>query len=199
MPAGARWLVHALGLRPNPLRRRLDRVVAAAVLGMLVVAVSVVPMVALSWGTAAYEADRHAAERAAATRYRVDAVVIEEPTTVVLAVNPEVSSTTHRAPVQWTGTDGAPRAANVEVPPGTTVGSRIPLWIDDADRVTTAPLSEGQVRTSAVALAFGVFLTGEALCAAGIAGVLAAANARADRAWHREWEIVEPKWTRHGG
>ncbi|QIZ38675.1 hypothetical protein FDZ84_34390 [Saccharopolyspora sp. ASAGF58] len=193
---GASWLSHALSPRPNPLRRRLDRVQALLVLGLLIAALTVVPMVAITWGRATYEANQHAAAVAAATRHEVDAVVIGEPTEQVLAANPDFQVTSHRAEVRWAGADGAPRAETVEVPPGSKVGSKIPLWLDAAERVTTAPPSASQVRASAVGFAFGIIFVGEALCFVLIVCVRAMADVRAERAWHREWEIVGPKWTR---
>ncbi|MBB5159702.1 Rv1733c family protein [Saccharopolyspora phatthalungensis] len=198
VPAGAGWLIHALGLTANPLRRRLDRVAAAAVLGVLIMALTAVPLVAIAWGNAAYQAGQRAAAVAAATRHTVDAVVTGQPTTQVLAVSPDAQVTSHRAEVRWTGADGAPRVETVEVPPGSVVGSKMPLWVDTSERIVAAPPGESQARGSAFGVAFGAILAGEALCVVLIAGVLAIANGCAERAWHREWEIIEPKWTRQG-
>ncbi|WP_444420564.1 Rv1733c family protein [Saccharopolyspora indica] len=195
LSAEACWLGQTLGLKPNPLRRRRDRIEAVVLLALLVVALAVVPLGALAWGTASYEADA----RAAATtpvRHQVEAVVIAEPRTEVVGVNSDFQVTRHRAEARWPGADGVPQVQTIDVGPGSEVGSTIAVWIDDAGRLAEAPRSETQLRAAAVGGAVGVAMTGEAVCAALIACVRTAANARAGRAWKREWEIVGPQWTR---
>jgi hypothetical protein len=70
------------------------------------------------------------------------------------------------------------------------------LWVDTSERVTAAPLSESQVRTSAVGFAVGIIFMAETMCVVLIVCVREIAGVCAERAWHREWEIIGPKWTR---
>ncbi|WP_406690227.1 hypothetical protein REH65_30605 [Saccharopolyspora sp. ID03-671] len=77
--AGISWLVHALGVRRNPVRRRVDRLVGVALFGLLVAALTVVPVLALSAGKAEYAAQRREAAVMASSRRVVDAVVLSDP------------------------------------------------------------------------------------------------------------------------
>ncbi|KAA5825487.1 hypothetical protein F1721_33200 [Saccharopolyspora hirsuta] len=193
LSAEARWFGQALGRKPNPLRRCRDRLTAVLILGLVVAAVTAVPLGALAWGRAAYESDVLA--EAGTARHPVEAVVIAEPRREVVGVNPDFLVTRYRAEARWTGADGAPRVQMIDVETGAAVGSAIAVWVDDAERLAAAPRSEGQLRASAAGATAGALFTGEALCAALIACVRAAAGARAGRAWGREWEVVGPQWT----
>ncbi|RRO14087.1 hypothetical protein EIL87_20215 [Saccharopolyspora rhizosphaerae] len=126
----------------------------------------------------------------------MEAVAVAPPTAQVVGITPDIQTTTHRADVRWGGVDGTPQNANVEVGRTTEMGGKVVVWVDDVDRVVAAPLTEGQLRASEVALIFWAIAMGEALCAALIACVHRIANVRAQGAWSREWEIVGPKWTR---
>ncbi|MEV4729970.1 hypothetical protein [Saccharopolyspora sp. NPDC049426] len=195
LSAGAHWLGQALRSTPNPLRRRLDRLTAILVLGLLLMALAV-PAGAIAWGEATYAANARAAAEAVETRRPVEAAVIAPPTTQVVGINPDIQTTTHRADVRWVGVDGTPRIGNVEVGRTTATGGKVVVWVDDADRVVAAPLTAGQLRASEIAFIFWLVTIGEALCAALMVWVHRVANARAQCAWSREWEIVGPKWTR---
>lgn len=193
--ASVSWLVHALGMRRNPLRRRVDRVLAVSVLGLLVVAVAVVPMVALSTGRAEYAAQRHEAAMIASEEHVVDAVVVTEP--VVGGAGPGEGARTH-ADVGWTGADGRPRAARAAVPATSHVGTRFPLWVDAGDHVAPIPPTEAASRASSAGTAFGVLVLGLLGCAALVKAVRVAADTWARRHWEQEWARVEPDWTRPG-
>lgn len=193
--AGALWLGRALTWTPNPLRRRLDRLTAVLALGVLVAALAV-PVGVVAWGEARYAADARAAIVAAETRHPVDAVVIAKPTVEVVGVHPDYQTTIRRADVRWSGVGGASRVENVEVGQAIDRGSKIVVWVDGADRIVAKPLTERQLRAAEVAFTFGLIALGEAMCAALMACLLAAAGARAQRAWGREWETVGPKWMR---
>lgn len=78
--AGAHWLGQALRSTPNPLRRRLDRLTAILVLGLLLMALAV-PAGAIAWGETTYAANARAAAEAVETRRPVEAAVIAPPTT----------------------------------------------------------------------------------------------------------------------
>ncbi|MGI8306549.1 Rv1733c family protein [Saccharopolyspora hattusasensis] len=191
--ADVRWLAHALGR--NPLRRGLDRVAAFAILVLLGAAVLMVPA-AIAAGNANYaEAAREAAV-AASTRRPVEAVVTSAPVVHVIS-GAEHESTSYSAEVSWTGTDGRAHVNVAAVPAKTVLGGKVRLWVDTADRITVAPPSEAQLRASAGAVAFEIVVAGELLCAGLIWCVRGIADACAERAWNREWEIVEPKWLEH--
>lgn len=193
--ASVSWLVHVLGMRRNPLRRRVDRVVAVSVLGLLVAAVVVVPLVALSAGRAEYAAQRREASMIANEEHVVDAVVLTEPE--VGGVGPGEGANT-RADVGWTGTDGRPRAARAEAPSTSHVGTRFPLWVDAGDHVAPVPPTEAASRASSAGTAFGVLVLGLLGCAALMEAARVASDTWARRRWGQEWARVEPDWTRPG-
>lgn len=191
--ADVRWLAHALGR--NPLRRRLDRVAAMAILALLAAAVLMVP-VAIAAGNANYAGGAREAAVAAATRRPVEALVMSPPAAHVIS-GAEHEATSYSAAVSWTGADGRARVETAAVPANTQLGGKVRLWVDRADRITVAPPTETQLRASAAAVGFEVMVAGQLLCAGLIWGVRAIADARAARAWNREWEIVEAKWLEH--
>lgn len=193
--AGISWLVHALGMRPNPVRRPVDRGVAVAFLGLLVAALTVVPALALSSGKAEYLAQRREAAAALSSHHVVDAVVFSTPEMVGSEPGGGVSV---RADVGWTGHDGHPRAERAEVPSSSRAGSRVPVWVDAAERVTSPPPTEVASRASATGTVAGVFALGLLGCGGLAKIVRAVADGWARRRWEWEWARVEPEWSRHG-
>ncbi|MDI2030473.1 hypothetical protein QFW96_17710 [Saccharopolyspora sp. TS4A08] len=193
--AGISWLVHALGVRRNPVRRRVDRLVGVALFGLLVAALTVVPVLALSAGKAEYAAQRREAAVMASSRHVVDAVVLTDPE---LVGSEPGGGASMRADVGWTGHDGLPRAERAELPTGSHLGSRFPLWVDAAGHVVPAPPAETTIRVSAAGAAVGVLGVGVLGCAALMKAVRSVADAWARRRWEWEWAQVEPQWSRPG-
>lgn len=193
--AGISWFVHALGMRRNPLRRRADRVVAVTLLGLLVAALTALPVLALSSGDAEFTALRREAAAMASREHLVDAVVLTGPE--VAGSGPGEGASTH-ADVGWTGLDAHPRVERAEVSAGSHVGSRFPMWVDAGDHVAPAPPTEAASRASAAASAVGVLALGLLGCAGLMKAVRALADAWARHRWEREWARVGPGWTRPG-
>ncbi len=109
--------------------------------------------------------------------------------------NREIQTLTWWSDVQWRGLYGLPHTDTVRVQPSTEVGSTVPVWVDSAEHVTQPPDSNAKVMAGAVTSAVFALVAWQALCAALIFVTRVATDALAERAWHREWEIVEPKWT----
>ncbi|RRO16941.1 hypothetical protein EIL87_11700 [Saccharopolyspora rhizosphaerae] len=193
--AGTSWLVHALGLGQNPVRRRVDRLVAVALLLVLVAGVIGAPVLAVSWGQAEYAAQQREAAVLASSQRVVDAVVLTDPDEVGSEAGGDVSS---RADVRWTSHSGLPRVERAEVPPGSDVGEHVPLWVDAADHAAPAPPSDTTIRASAVGTSIGVLALGLLACAGLMKAVRVAGDAWAQRRWAREWERVEQEWSDPG-
>ena len=193
--AGTSWLVHALGMRRNPMRRPVDFAVAVAMLGLLVAALTVVPLFALSSGKAEYAAQRREAAAAMSSLRVVDAVVLSAPE---LVGSEPGGGASVRADVRWTGHDGRPRAERAEVPSSSHVGSRVPVSVDGADRVAPTPPTEVTSSASATGTAVGVLVLGLLGCAGIMKTVRAVASGWARRRWEWEWANVEPDWTGPG-
>ncbi|MBB5156055.1 Rv1733c family protein [Saccharopolyspora phatthalungensis] len=190
-----RWLVHALRSTPNSLRRPADRV-AAAIMAVLLAAALIGIPVAVWAGFAVHARESAEAAVAVTVTRSVAAVVVEPPQTRFSGENREVQTVTWWSKVQWLGMDGLPRVDTARVPPSTEVGGTVPLWVDSADRITEAPDSDVEVLVGAVTSAVMVLIAWQAVCLGLLFLTRVTADSLATRAWHREWEIVEPKWTR---
>ncbi|MBF6172047.1 Rv1733c family protein [Nocardia blacklockiae] len=151
----------------NPLMRPGDR--ALAVLGLLAVLACVLAVpFAGAIGTAVYggHADRIRLEHA--TRTRVTATVLADPTPVYDARSGA------RAPVRWER-DGRDAEAVVPVPRTLSAGAQVPLWLGPDNTPTEPPAWPGAAVLAGIAAGAGVIagtgLAGAALCGA-VHGVL---------------------------
>ncbi len=183
------WLVHALGSSPNPLRRRVDRLSAALIVLVLLVAALAVP------GSAALGLLLHARESgkaatAAAAAHPVAAVVLTDPQTQ--QIGPQIVHFT--APVAWTDTGGLPRTAVIEVPEHSVRGQPVTIWIDLGGDLTAPPASTVMIKVLAAGLAFWALGLIELLCVVALACIYHAAAWHAQRAWQREWDSMPDPW-----
>ncbi|GAA4783330.1 hypothetical protein GCM10023200_15960 [Actinomycetospora chlora] len=169
----------------SELRRRSDRVEVAARWVLLLLGMLVVP-VALAVGSevAAGMAPQVAAQQA--ERHLVTGEVLAVPTD-----GDTDSSGTWRAPVRWTAADGTTRVADLRVSSAARPGDARPVWLDRADRPTTAPMpaerpgAEGVLTTLLIVFSDLVL---SLLLLAGLRWVL-------DRARLREWEAAWRRFT----
>jgi hypothetical protein len=177
--------------RPNPLKRRSDRLEAWAVLcAFLVSAVGGTVLALLAWSAALDVAEEQRAER-----QRVAAVLTK-------AADPDARETfyqapdadTSRAPVRWTAPDGTARHGMAEVPDGARAGASVPVWIAPDGSQTAPPAGAGMAHFQAGICALLASGTLIALVCAGHAGVRAALDRRRADAWERAWAEVEPRW-----
>ncbi|WP_344682668.1 Rv1733c family protein [Saccharopolyspora taberi] len=190
------WLGHALGAAGNPLRRGADRLVAWLTVALVVAGLLAVPFAA-TWASMSYEWELAVAAREAASRHEVQAVATGPVELREAASGPHSAQPEQIwALVSWQGRDGSPRSEPVEVGVNTVAGARVPLWVDDQDRVTGPPRTADQVVVSAWTNGVAGWLVLVTGCAALIALVRWAAEAAASRNWEREWDVVEPTWTR---
>ncbi|QMU70012.1 hypothetical protein [Streptacidiphilus sp. P02-A3a] len=178
--------------RDSPLWRRTDRQRGRLHTLMVLGLVTAVVLAALV-GVLSYRSQRSDARHEAAGLRQVQAVELSDAV-------PSRSVTTpgYTAQVRWTdptGT-GATHQAAATVPATGTVGSRVPVWLDAADQIRSAPPAAG------VSAADSVFFGSMTLVALPPCVVIAwyLADLRLDRTdqrnWEREWQRVEPEWTR---
>lgn len=178
--------------RGNPLLRRTDRqrgrLRVLLVLG-LVAAVALAALV----GVFSYRSERLAARHEAVGLRQVQAVELSDAVPSAPGISPG-----YTARVRWSDPTGAGtvRQAVAAVPATGTVGSRVPVWVDAAGQVRSAPAPAG------VSAADSVFFGSVALVVLAPSAVIAwyLADGRLDRIdqrnWEREWQQVEPEWTR---
>ncbi|MEU5095643.1 hypothetical protein [Streptomyces sp. NPDC020996] len=173
--------------RSNPLRRHEDIVEAWIVLAVW--AVIAVGGAVAGLVTAGAAGDVLAQQRAERHSTRA----------VLLADTPGDSSagvTAERVParVRWTTADGATRTGRTLVDAGQKAGSRVVVWLDARDALTTRPPGPTEARLEA-----GLLGGAAGLAVAGaVFGAGALARWRLDRRrfeeWGKEWDLVGPTW-----
>ena len=103
------------------------------------------------------------------------------------------------ATVTWTAPDGTRKVGTAVVGVGTRAGSTVPVWLTGDGEMTSAPATP----SGAVGLGVGAGLAVLVMDACVIAAAWPAARrltlALNVRAWEREWERVEPLWSRPPG
>jgi hypothetical protein len=182
-----------LGWDRNPLRRRIDRVQAGMVAGLILVFLMAAPVlvaVAGQW------------TRAAGIRQqRAEITWRQVPATVA------VSAPAHRdgfpgpvntvwKPARWRAPDGQPRSGWILVSPAAAAGSSVRVWVNRSGALTGSPLQPAQLqgRIAIVGVLTAIVL-GLVLCAVGGAGRFLFGRRRlAD--WDKGWRAVGPRWTR---
>lgn len=184
----ARIALVVRGLWPdhNPLRRRLDRIEAAVVGGLVVAFLVGAPVAALMAKSLAW----HGASRAASAEQSW-----REVPAVLLATVPKSGEATVRA--AWTAPDGTRHRGAIMATPGTRIGSQVKVWVDASGRLTgRAPLQAWQVQAQAMlaaVLAPAVLLV--LLVCTGRLAHLQLGHRRL-AAWDADWRATGPQWTR---
>lgn len=174
----------------NPLRRRIDRVEAVMVTGLIVVFLAAAPVLALVTGHWDWAAG--AGHRPAAAWRQVPATVQRG------ASAPRDGSSGSAGQVwvlaRWMAPGGQQRSGLVAVSPAVAAGGSMRVWVNGAGSLTGPPLRPGWIVIARVlapyVLAFMLLLV-----LAGHAGQRLLGRRRlAD--WGRAWEAVGPQWTR---
>ena len=181
-----------LGLGRNPLRRRVDRLEAGLLMTTLLAALLVVPGAAAVGTTISNRAERSAtAERAEVHPVRARTL---EKTAESIPASPGLTTTTVR--VGWLDSSGSPREGKADVLIGTTVGTELTIWLDQAGAITNAPRAPAD--DAALVIAVGLtlpFVAWPLLLALFLLARRPLERRRAEQ-WAREWEQVSPRWTR---
>lgn len=177
----------------NPLARMSDRFETALVLGVVLVALLVLP-VAAALGSEAYAARMRQATEQAADRQPVTAVLLADapPLETRLDGVPVDEKSDVRA--RWM-VDGVVREGTVEAEHGAVMGDEVRIWLDFAGEVVAAPVTPDDAASTGVGVGVGVWLAAVAL----LAGVFLTARSMLGRlraaAWTREWRRVAEDWT----
>ena len=150
------WL-RRLSVR-NPLVRTSDRIEAAAILLIFVVALLAAP-VSGSVGTVVYDnlTHRYAADRL--TRHEVAATVTHDS-----SLAPQAYEKPFLTPIQWEF-GGTVRADEVRTD-RMKAGEQLKVWIDTEGTRTTKPLTDQDAATEAVVSAFGLWFATVGVAAA---------------------------------
>ncbi|MFG1817688.1 hypothetical protein ACGFIF_28290 [Kribbella sp. NPDC049174] len=192
---GELWLLmllRRLGFGRNPLRRRVDRIESALLLGAVVAGLLVVPAAA-ALGTTIHDRAEHTAAQQRAQLRSVQARTLETTAEVVPSTPGQVVSSVR---VSWLDRSGSPQVGWADVVIGTKAGTELTIWLDRSGAITRAPREPGD----SAALGAAAGLTLPMLAWPFLFGLFRLARRPLDRRrtedWAREWEQVSPRWTR---
>jgi hypothetical protein len=190
LKAHAAWLVNALGVNRNPLRRPIDRLAAGISVLVLMAALIGIPASGLFGASLHTDLSQRAAESAATTQ-QVAAVLKTGPAlSVPVSEAYSQDSVSSTAVVEWRAGLGQPHTETIQVPADSAPGDTVPVWVDQAGNRVPPPASEGSVTASAIFAALLVLLVVELSCIALIAGTQHLARRVSMRAWEREWAFL---------
>ena len=182
-----------LGWGRNPLRRRIDRLEAGMIVGliMLFLIASPVLVAVVMHGTRAAGLRQLRAEVA----WRQVAATVTQSAAGPVPGSFGMAATVWK-PARWTAPDGQPRSGRIPVSPHAAAGTRARVWVNRSGSLTGWPLRRAQLQGRITI--FGVLtaaVLGLVLGAAGWAGRFLLGRRRlAD--WGKEWRAVGPRWTR---
>jgi hypothetical protein len=184
--------VRRLGVGRNPLRRRVDRLKSALLLGVLVAALLVIAAGA-ALGTTIHSRAEHTAAQERAKLQPVQARTLENTAEAVPSARGEITT---RVRVSWLDALGSPQVGWADVLIGTKAGTELTIWLDRTGATARAPRDSAD--SSALGIAAGVAVP--MLAWPLLWGLFRWAWLRLDRRsaqeWAREWEQVSPRWTR---
>jgi hypothetical protein len=182
-------LRRALGLDHNPLCRKVDRARSRLLL-LMAAALATAALVAALIGQAVLHGEQTAARQLAGHRHQVVATTVSG---VAEDGVPGDGGTVAQA--VWHFPQAVSQSGPVPVPPGTTSGTTVSVWVDDGGRPAAAPQSTTDQVTHAAVAGLGSFaglvLTAQVLYAVRSRSL----DKHADREWEPDWELVEPVWS----
>ncbi|WP_121714809.1 hypothetical protein [Streptomyces sp. E5N91] len=176
--------------RRNPLRRRED-VLEAWILLIVWFVIAVAGPVA---GVLASHAAAHSAAERRVERHPATATLVSDASS-----NPLATGTTGGrvdVTVRWTAPDGTRHSGRIPVDEGMKAGSRVTVWTDSRNQLTTAPPSATQAGVDAAFMGAASSFAVVAAAAAGYYGARVVLNRRRRAAWAQEWEAVGSQWGR---
>ncbi|WP_051174391.1 Rv1733c family protein [Amycolatopsis orientalis] len=178
----------------NPLARLSDRLEAALVIGVVLVALLAIPF-AVAMGSEAYDAGLRRAGEETADRHEATAVLVADAPPAQVRFDGVPVEETVKVRARWTAPGGPVREDVVTVDPGSGTGDEIPIWLDGKGNAVGAPVTTADVAGlgAGAGAAFWIvcvmLLTGFFLAGRPILGRLRGA------AWEREWRRVSENRT----
>lgn len=179
-----------LGWDHNSLRRRIDRVEAAMVAGLIAVFLIFAPVLGVVAG--------HLVSSANMQQQRAESAWRLVPATVQVSAQGDNSAwaSTVRVLARWTAPDGLVRRGWIPVSPADAAAGSTRVWVTRSGSLTGPPLLHSQVQANTVmAELVTVLVLGLLLWLAGGAGRVLLDRRRL-AGWSRAWRVAEPGWTR---
>jgi len=193
---GELWVLmqaRRLGFGRNPLRRGVDRLESAIILGSILVALLMIP------GSAAIgTAVRNASERGASER-RAALIQTQARTSTETTVPSAPGQVASQVKVTWIDSAGLPHEGSTSVPIGTKAGSEITIWLDRSGAIAKPPREAAD--SAAIGTAVGLSAAMMSwLLIAGLAWLaVVPLNRRRLREWDRAWAETAPRWRQSQG
>lgn len=184
----AQW--HTLWSPSASLVRRSDRLEAGTVLGSLLLAVLLVPLLA-GLGFAVGRNLASDAARQRATGHSVTAVLLQDSPPVAVDASGALVAASTRTSARWHLPGGATRDGLVPADHGLRAGARVRIWLDGAWWPAPVPLSP--VRAAAIGTLVGVsgWLAALGVLGLGLVALHLGLGRHHDRAWAREWAQLD--------
>lgn len=193
MAVSTNWVkrqYHWLLPRHSSLARHWDRIEAAVVLSLLVLALLAVPAAVVTGS------DFHIRQEAVAAAQRAD----RQPAKAVLLAptSPDTASEGGSAPdtegvaARW-DTGGAERTGTIQARSGLPAGASVDIWLDRAGNPVSPPQSEITVIGLAVGLGALVWAAVNAALVIVYSAVRFALDTRRWAGWAREWDALDWK------
>jgi hypothetical protein len=180
----------------SPLRRRVDRLEAAVLIGLAVVFVISAPVLAISAAQLAGVAGLRELRAESAWR-QVPATLLENASSGVPAEQaiPGGAASNDLVWARWDSPSGRLCKGVIEVPPGMRALERVTIWVTKTGKPAAPPLSPADLEERSVLAVLGSVL-GLAIALSGAAvGVRLAANRHRMAGWDRAWAATSPRWS----
>jgi hypothetical protein len=172
----------------NPFARPWDRAERVLVMVAVLVALTGIPFAATVGSETVAQGLERAHEESSTRHPSVAVTLAESPGPVVSAGERPALLSSVGVAATWVAPDGTQRVGIVAVMPATTVGSEVPIWVDDAGNQASPPFTPGDAIAAGVANSVGTWiavlvpLTGSCWLAHAMLNRLRFAQ------WKREWE-----------
>lgn len=176
--------------RRNPLRRRED-VLEAWILLIVWLVVALAGPVA---GVMAAHASAHGAAQRRAERHSATATLVSDVSGSPLSTG--TAGGRIEATVRWTAPDGTRHSGKIPVDEAMKAGSRVTVWTDHRNQLTTAPPTTAQAGVDAAFMGAASSFAVVTAAAAGYYGARVVLNRRRRAAWEHEWQDIGSQWGR---
>lgn len=191
MKEKARRLARLLGWDRNSLRRRTDRQETAIVTGLLAAFLILAPVVAIVAGRVTDDAGLRQ-QHAERTWHQVPATLLQ---------NADASGASSYdgsgawVSARWTTPGGQRREGVILADASARAGQRVPVWIDEAGRLTGSPVPHGDIQLNAAIAAMAAPMGLAVLLLLAGCVTRLTLNRRRLAGWEQDWRTVGPRWT----
>ncbi|MGW0174275.1 Rv1733c family protein [Rhodococcus sp. NPDC003322] len=167
----------------DPLRRRFDRLEGLLAVGVILLAVVLIPL-SVWLGNLAGDSQSALAEQQARDYRQVTATTVADATTRSLPTD-GVPVSADSAPARWVAAGGEHRA-EVSVDPGARAGTELTIWVDGDGNLSGAPITATAATTGGIIVGLFTWTSTMLIAACGFLGARAALNRYREREWSRQ-------------